>query len=85
MIFRDKYEHGARVVATRTSATFFAKGDTGVVIGSARDGNYHVRFDNGAMWWLNELEFTREHARRRRCSIFERLAIRWAWLRGRGA
>lgn len=82
---RDKYEHGARVVATRTSSTFFTKGDAGEVIGSARDGNYHVRFDNGATWWLNELEFAREHYRRRRCSIFERIAIRWAALTRRGA
>jgi hypothetical protein len=84
-MYRDKYEHGARVVATRTSAAFFTKGDAGVVIGSARDGNYHVRFDHGSAWWLNELEFTRENARRRRCSIFERIAIRWAALTRRGA
>lgn len=85
MNYHDKYEVGARVIATRTSATFFAKGDAGAVIGSARDGNYHVRFDNGTQWWLSEEEFSRESDRRRRCSIFERLAIRWTSLHRRGA
>ncbi len=57
--FGRLYECGARIVTVRASAMFFAKGEAGTVVESARDGNYRVRFDSGSTWWLNESEFKR--------------------------
>ena len=81
---RDTCEPGTRVVATRTSANFFHKGQPGTVVESARDGICRVYFDNGDAWWLHESEFKREPRRRRRVSVFERVATAWVALR-RGA
>lgn len=72
----ERFEHGARIVTTRTCmAGFFVKGQRGTVIGAANDGCYLVQFDNHSRHWLYDTEFKRIPLRR--VPFFQRLALSW--------